>query len=262
MKIKQLIVPLIFIAFVMFSCKKEKLYADISKLKGTGVIEIGPHNVSGNIGKVFSKYIYVTAPNGRRIDIFGTSGVSDEQMEYAKSIFGHYFNSDGDVYKSTTKKIIANSLANKRSALVFFATQEEYEANIQKVGAVGYNVQDLYASESLNSGNRDASYEEILHLVHNYGIAPTLHEYQYRLQKANDNAIANGLYSPASDLPKADYEDEYFAAIMDCYLGLWVGTSGTMYGEYKPTSKQEMLTQDPDGYQLIRDLFGDIEPVQ
>lgn len=247
----------------IFSCKKEKLYNDINELTGTGVIEINSSNVSGNIGEIFSKYMYITAPNGKRIHIFGTSGVSDVQMEYAKKIFNHYFTTDGELYNSSSKQIIANSMGNKHTALVFFDTQQQYEANIGKVSSLGFNVQDLYASESLNSGNRDASYEEILHLVHNYGIAPTLFEFQHRLQQANDNAITNKIWTPWGDLPKADYEDEYFAGLMDTYIGLWEGTGSSFgAGSYTPSTKEEMKTIDPDGYKLIRDLFGDITPVQ
>jgi len=261
MKKKHFLIGLIFMV-VVSSCVKEKLYSELSDLYGTGVIEIGTHNVSGNIGEIFSKYVYTTAPNGGRIEIFGTSGVSDDQMIYAREIIEQYLTIDGLIYKQKHKEIIANSLANKRSAIVFWDTESQYEDNIDKVSAIGYNVQDLYATESWGSGNRDASYEEILHLVHNYGIAPTLFEYQSRIQKANDDAIKSGLWSPWGDLPKADFDDEYFAAAMDCYLGLWKGQGGTMGGTYKPSSRAEMKDQDPVGYKLILDLFGEIEPVR
>lgn len=246
----------------LFSCKKEELYSDISSLSGTGVIDIGTHNVSGNIGEVFSKYMYYVTPNGGRINIFGTSGVSDDQMMYAREILDQYLTIKGDVYHTVHKEIIANSMSNKETALVFFDTQAQYEDNIRKVANLGYNVQDLYATESWDSGNRDASYEEILHMVHNYGISPTLIEFQAALQIANDDAISSGLWSPWGDLPSADYDDEYLAALMDCYLGLWDGQGGTMGGSYTPSNRTEMLAQDPVGHQLILDLFGEIETVR
>jgi len=243
------------------SCTKEKLYSDLKSLDGDGVIEIGSHNVHGAIGKTFSKYIYVTAPNGGRVEIFGTSGVNDEQMVYARDILNQYLTIEGDVYG--TKEYVANSMANKKCALVFWDTEEQYEDNIGKVSIVGYNVQDLYATESWGSGNRDASYEEILHMVHNYGIAPTAPLFQDALQKANDDAIAKGVWNPwGDDLPKSDFEDEYFAALMDCYLGLWENMGSTMYDAYTPSSKTEMQEVDPVGYKLIRDVFGDIERVR
>ncbi len=261
MKKIHFLIGLIFIV-ALSSCGKYILYSELSDLSGTGVIEIGPHNVSGNIGKIFSKYVYTTAPNGGRIEIFGTSGVSDDQMIYAREIIEQYLTSDGLIYKQKHKAIIANSLANKRSAMVFWDSEDQYEANISKVSGIGYNVQDLYATESWDSGRRDASYEEILHLVHNYGISPTLFEYQSRIQKANDDAIKSGLWKPWGDLPKADFDDEYFAAAMDCYLGLWEGQGATLGGAYKPSSRAEMQDQDPVGYKLILDLFGEIEPVR
>jgi hypothetical protein len=255
---------LIFLfAIVAFACSKKKLYSDLNHLKGDGVIEIGSHNVRGAIGKVFSKYVYTTAPNGGRIEIFGTSGVSDDQMLYAREILVQYLTCEGAVYKKKHKDIIANSMANKKCAMVFWDTQEQYESDMSKLTFSGYNLQDLYATESWGSGNRDASYEEILHLVHNYGIAPTLFSYQSALQKANDDAIDKGIWKPwGGDLPKADFEDEYFAAVMDCYLGLWDGQGSTMDGSYSPSNKDELKKTDPVGYKLIVDLFGDIKPVR
>ncbi|MCT4603374.1 MAG: hypothetical protein N4A59_10790 [Marinifilum sp.] len=247
------------------SCSKEELYNDLDTLTGEGVIKIDQSKVSGKIGRVFSKYAYIEAPNGGKIAIFGTSGVSDEQMIYAKKIMKQYLDIEGDLYKSGHKEIIANSLANKRAALTFWDDQNQAEEHLDKISTLGYSMQDLYATESLNSGSRDASYEEILHLVHNLGIAPTLFKYQQRLQKANDAAIKKGIWHPgrdSDDLPESDFDDEYFAAIMDCYLGLWEGKGATMGGEYQPSSKKELKTMDPAGYQLIRDLFGDIMPVK
>jgi len=251
----------IFLITVLLSCCKKELYSDLGKLSGEGVIEISSDNVSGKIGKIFSKYVYTTAPNGRRIEIFGTSGVSDKKMLYARDILEQYLKIEGNLYKNKHKEIIANSMANKRSAMVFWDTEQQYENNMSKLLLSGYNLQDLYATESLGS-ERDASYEEILHLVHNYGIAPTLFEFQSKLQKANDDAISKGLWNPSSDLPKADYDDEYFAALMDCYLGLWEGKGGTMGGEYIPSSKDEMINKDPIGYKLIKELFGDIKTIK
>ena len=140
---------ILLLLIVSIACNKEELYSDLEKLSGEDVIEIGTHNVSGNIGEIFSKYVYTKAPNGRRIEIFGTSGVTDEQMLYARDILEQYLTSDGTVYKRKHKEIIANSMANKRSAMVFWDTEEQYSDNIIKVEYLGYSVQDLYATESL-----------------------------------------------------------------------------------------------------------------
>lgn len=252
---------ILLLLIVSIACNKEELYSDLEKLSGKDVIEIGTHNVSGNIGKIFSKYVYTKAPNGRRIEIFGTSGVTDEQMLYARDILEQYLTSDGTVYKRKYKEIIANSMANKRSAMVFWDTEEQYSDNIMKVEYLGYSVQDLYATESLGMF-RDASYEEILHLVHNHGITSTLFNFQGELQKANDDALSRGIWKPWEGLPKADYDDEYLAALMDCYLGLWDGLGPTFWGAYEPSSREEMKTLDPIGHQLILDLFGDIQQVR
>jgi len=256
-------IHILLLIITLASCGKEKLYSDLESLSGSGVIEIGENNVRGKIGEVFSKYTYTTAPNGGRIEIFGTSGVADDQMLYAREILEEYLYSEGKAYLRKHKEFIANSMANKRTALAFWDTEEQYESEMIKVSHAGYNLQDLYATESWGSGNRDASYEEILHLVHNYGIEPTLFAYQEKLQRANDDAISKGLWTPWEDeLPESDFDDEYFAALMDCFLGLWEGQQGTMNGTYKPSSRAEMKIQDPVGYQLIIDLFGNILPVR
>ena len=250
----------VFLFFsIFFSCSTD-VHFDLEKLSGEGVIRIDSDNVSGKIGKVFSKYVYYTAPNGKRINIFGTSGVSDQQMIYAKKILIQYLTIDGEKYKRKHKKLIANSMANKKAAMSFFDTQEMAEKKLGEIIFTGFNFQDLYATESYGSTDRDASYEEILHLVHNYGIDTTLKEYQDRVQKANDSGIKNEIWNPSTeDLPVADYDDEYLAAVMDCYLGLWKDKTSTMEGEYKPFTKENLKQYDPEGYQLIVDLFGDIQ---
>ena len=254
----------IVVILLLVSCtKNSETYSNLEALTGKGVIKIGSHNVAGPIGEIFLKYIYVTAPNGKRIEIFGTAKVTDKQMVYARDILNQYLTISGKVYGS--KKYVANSMANKKAALVFWDSEEQYEDNMIKLAFTGYNLQDLYATESIDSGNRDASYEEILHLVHNYGIAPTAPLFQKRLQQANDDAIAKGLWIPrsgADDLPEADFDDEYFAAIVDCYLDLWKGKGGTMGGAYKPSSRAEMQKQDPVGYQLVVDMFEGIKLIK
>ena len=53
----------------------------------------------------------------------------------------------------------------------------------------------------MNSSERDATYEEILHFVHGFGIQLAAPGMQNAIEDAMAEAIANEYYNPLSDLP-------------------------------------------------------------
>ena len=63
----------------------------------------------------------------------------------------------------------------------------------------------------MNSSERDATYEEILHFVHGFGIQLALPGMQMAIESAMDAAIENDYYNPLFDLPEEDYDEEYLA---------------------------------------------------
>ena len=84
------------------------------------------------------------------------------------------------------KSAIANAMADRKATMVFFNTEPDLRKAFQGPlrGATDLNMQDLRANENpaegdddyMNHITRDASFEEIWHLVHDNGIKQVLPE--------------------------------------------------------------------------------------
>ena len=113
----------------------------------------------------------------------------------------------------------------------------------------------------MNSSERDATYEEILHFVHGFGIQIALPAMQAALETAMGEAIQNNYYMPLWDLPEEDYDEEYFAMGLESYFGLWShdpsnnGFCGD--SEYPFITREEMSLGDPLLYGIISEFFGE-----
>ena len=247
----------LLLVFTFCSCSKEHLITtlqeiDISKSKNQ-VVPI-PENFEQSINEVFSKYTKVTAPNGRPIHIFAQNNVPDEKIARARNILKMYLTPVKNSKYGTAKFFVANSMADRNAALVFFNTSDSYEEGMSKLGSIPFNTQDLYATESYLEGqiqgSRDATYEEILHMVQDYGITPTLPLYQKEIQEACDESVANDIYKPPGELPKLDYDQEYLATVWDAYIDLWKENASTNE-EYPYSSREEVKEKDPKGYAMV-----------
>ena len=113
----------------------------------------------------------------------------------------------------------------------------------------------------MNSSERDATYEEILHFIHGYGIQIALPAMQAAIETAMNEAIENNYYNPIWDLPLEDYDEEYLAMGLESYFGLWAhNPSGDGFcgdEEYPFINRQEMEVGDPDLYNVILGFFGE-----
>ena len=137
-----------------------------------------------------------------------------------------------------------------------------------------------YASYCTNLGrnaDRDAAYEEILHLVQAQGIAPNSN-YQALQQQIDARALSlyqdhkagrNAVWRPEEDTWQewlgddvnsatigTTYSHEYFAAAFEAYMGL-AQHNGTGLDGYQALTRQAMDTQDPDAKQWISQFFHD-----
>ncbi|MCH4896463.1 hypothetical protein E0494_07105 [Marinilabiliaceae bacterium JC040] len=250
----------LIIFFTCISCNKEEIINELSDIdisqSSNGIVEV-PKKTKDVLKGYFTKYTYVKAQNGRPIHIFAQSLVDDEKIIRARNILKMYITDLSNSEYGNTKFFIGNSMADRNAALFFFNSQKSYEDSISDLRFVPFNYQDLYGTESILEGSpiyidnntRDASYEEILHLVQDYGISPTLPLFQEELDNATEEAVRNNVYNPPSELPKADHDQEYFASIWDSYLGAWEHSNNP---EYKYNSRESLKKYDPKGYQIIK----------
>ncbi|MEA1973960.1 MAG: stalk domain-containing protein [Bacillota bacterium] len=229
--------------------------------------------------KYYSKYIQYMAPNGKPITIVAHDKVSDEQVLKAYNQLSFYLEDFG-AYK---KGPIANKMAENGAVLVM-PNGADRESDIPEKALQG---QPLYQMEVPTVGSkwytkndyehRDAAYEEILHMVHDYGIGTksnpgALPKLQDEIYKAMKNSMPTnksdwgkkGLWGLDSkdwllELEKeGSLEQEYLASVVDSYYGLWAAfteNDGGMWGIYTSKTREDIKKNDPMGYKIVSEFL-------
>jgi len=273
---KKIFLGLIFI----FSCSNDN---SENQLIGQANPELGIENIiPTSLGKEYSanfnRYTKVITPNGGKIHIVAQSNLSDEQIVRARSTLEHFLkNYPGSKY-GNNKSELANKMAENGAILTLLNGQDDgnnpvevngqalFENEIQVEGHPWYINQDY-------NNHRDATYEEILHLVHDYGIGidghnsfpGTMPKYQSEIRQAQKNALSTNLWGIGADRWINELADEnsltqeYLAALIDSYYGLWGGWTDSnthgMWGIYVAKTRNEIFLEDPVGGEIMNNKF-------
>ena len=273
---KKIFLGLIFI----FSCSNDN--SDNQQI-GQANLELGIENIiPSNLGKEYSanfnRYTKVLTPNGGKIHIVAQSNLSDEQIVRARSTLEHFLkNYPGSKY-GNNKSELANKMAENGAILTLLNGQDDgnnpvevngqalFENEIQVEGHPWYINQDY-------NNHRDATYEEILHLVHDYGIGIDGHnsfpgampKYQSEIRQAQKNALSTNLWGIGADRWINELTDEnsltqeYLAAHIDSYYGLWGAWTDSnthgMWGIYVAKTRNEIFLEDPVGGEIMNNKF-------
>jgi len=240
---------------------------DISQSR-YGVVPL-PESLGKTLNGLFSKYTKHIAPNGKPIHIFAQSGVSDLQVVRAREILKyHLTDAPGSQYGSD-KVALANRMADVRATLMYTDTEIKSFAMRPILRDSKLRLQDLYATESPVEGcyeyihnkgkpgerfTRDASYEEIMHLVHGKGLMDVLPEYHKEIAEADKAATAAGIYNYGRPSPH-----EYIITGFDLYFGLWdhnpQGDGKSFGDEYDFNTKEAMKAGDRSLYDLVEKFW-------
>lgn len=226
----------------------------------------------------FNRYTKVTAPNGKPIHIVAQDQLTDEQIIRARSVLAFYLtNYEGSLYGSD-KSAVANKMADNGAILALLnGADGENPVGNQVTG------QPLYYSEIQTEGgswymnqnyeHRDATFEEILHFVHDNGIGVdgnssfmgVLPAYQSAIRTAQQNALSNNLWGmgQTSWIKELTQENslsqEYLASVIDSYYGLWgaykESSTNGMWGFYVGKDRADQQKDDPMGYALVGQFF-------
>ena len=273
---KKIFLGLIFI----FSCSNDN---SENQPIGQANPELGIENIiPSNLGKEYSanfnRYTKVVTPNGGKIHIVAQSNLTDEQIVRARSTLEHFLkNYPGSEY-GDNKSELANKMAENGAILTLLNGQDDgnnpvevngqalFENEIQVEGHPWYINQDY-------NNHRDATYEEILHLVHDYGIGIDGHnsfpgampKYQSEIRQAQKNALSTNLWGIGADRWINELTDEnsltqeYLAALIDSYYGLWGGWTDSnthgMWGIYVAKTRNEIFLEDPVGGEIMNNKF-------
>jgi len=234
-----------------------------------GIVDL-PDDVDPLFLSVASRYTHVETPNGDVIPFLIQDAYTDAQIIHARKILSYYLENIPNSTYGSNKTQMANAIGSSNAILFLLNDEDEYEnPDLEALIDAGVNGQDLLAMEVfpqgsqayMSSNERDASYEEILHFVHGFGIQFAMPSMQNEILAAMENAMENNFYNPLNDLPEEDYDEEYLAMGLECYFGLWAhnpngdGFSGDE--EYGFITREAMMEGDPDLYNIIHGFFGE-----
>ncbi len=237
--------------------------------------------LGGNYGEYYNKYIDYIAPNGKPIRIVAADKVTDEQMLKAYNVLSFYLSDTKDYSKTA----VANAVADK-GAVLNMPNGADGDGNMPDAALIG---QPLYQMETPVAGgawyqqndysHRDASYEEIFHMVHDYGIGTTqnpgaLPELSQKIKSGLDAALpkdkadwgGKGLWGLGSkdwliSLSKeGSLEQEYIVSGIDSFYGLWEAYTESdkgMWGMYIPKNRADVKAKDLPAYQIITSFIGE-----
>lgn len=244
-----------------------------------GIVPLS-ENVPQVFRDVFVKYTKILAPNGKSIHILAQDGWTDDQVKKGRNVLEFILTDFSGSEYGNDKSAVANAMANRKAAMVFFNTEPELrEAMKGPLGKVtDLSMQDLRANECpaegdddyMNHITRDASFEEIWHLVHDYGVKQVLPDMIAEMRTANDTAAEKGWRAWPEDEPD-EHPNEYVGVLIDNYYDLWtvrprlyegraiapedVPEGQSHFGRYFAGSRARMKELDPAGYALVQKFF-------
>ncbi|MEM7352778.1 MAG: hypothetical protein AAF657_18430 [Acidobacteriota bacterium] len=236
---------------------------DISQ-SPNGVVPLPP-TVDPVFSNIFDRYTKIVAPNGEAIHFLIQDQVTDEMAARAREVMRFYLTDAPGSEFGADKTAVANSMGSLEAALVYFNTEAAAQQALNgPLGNANIFGQDLYATESVVEGSaayldntiRDATLEEVFHLVHGAGIQPVLPAYHAEMTAAKDAAKAAGNWTPPPGLPIADEVFEYIISVIDVYYGYWAhdpdGNGTSFGGEYAFHTRAAVLAGDPAGVASMR----------
>ncbi len=218
-----------------------------------------------------------------------TNGIT--KIQYVKNIIRSYLQR----MPEGGKEVIVQ-LKKNQPMLLLFSSFEDFEKafggeaenffeELTRARDGNFNAQDLYAEETFVSHNeskglgaegvRNAALEEILHLIHNYGITPAYPQWQKRLDAATARALKNkmlvwedknkdGIGDDENALPRGDLDDEYLTEAVEAYYDQRGGAGYVRSSALCPSpscAKEETLKmlQNKHGeiYALIQEMLGE-----
>ncbi|MCG8611170.1 MAG: hypothetical protein MI864_11590 [Pseudomonadales bacterium] len=247
--------------------------------KVTGITTTFPDSLANTYQSQFNRYTSVLADNGEAIHIVAQSSLSEGQIIRARNVLVHFLTDySGSTYGSD-KTDITRKMAENGATLLLLNGRDDgsnsaaeldgqplYEEEIQVEGDTRYINQQY-------DDHRDATYEEILHMVHDYGIGidgdnslPGVRpNYQAEIRSAQTNALSSGLWGIDAEDWIAELQaensltQEYLAAVIDVYYGLWGAWTESndtgMWGLYRAKVRADIATNDPQGQSLLENRF-------
>jgi hypothetical protein len=189
-----------------------------------GIVPL-PENVPSAFTDIFSKYTKIIAPNGRPIHFLAQDDWTDDKIIKARNVMEHILTDYPGSKYGSHKAAVANAMSDSKATMTLYNTAvDARKAREGLSGAMDLSLQSMWANEIpcegdddyMNHITRDATYEEVLHLVQR-SIKTALPEFQAEITAAHAAYAAAGKYTP----PESHNNPiEYYAQQLDVYLDL------------------------------------------
>ena len=268
--IYRVMLPLIAVVFTVTTAHAQKVtLPDIDTSGSPNGIVSFPFGTPSLFTDLFSTYTKVMAPNGKPIHFLIQDEWPEDEIIKVRDVMEHMLADFPDSRYGNDKSPVSNAMSDTKSTMLLFNSPENSRAAQQ--GPLGNNtdlaLQSMWTKETVVEGTddymdhitRDASYEEVLHLVQRRGIMNGLPKYQVEIEAAH---VAAAIDSNSI---------EYFAQEFDVYYDLWAiqpkrwegadarpgqFPEGTAHGGSNPANtRARLLEVDPTAYELVTSFF-------
>jgi len=158
------------------------------------------------------------------LNFYATQGVDPRKVDYAASIASALLLKDrerggpitSEVEKAGASMIIFKNFEERNTAIEFYMHSDDFRGQDLQDEEI---IPDYFRLGGPVDMRRDASIEEITHLIHDGGIFAAYPDVQARLEKASYAAIDNKLYRPWDGLPEDSFSHEYLTIGLEIYYG-------------------------------------------
>ncbi|MCP4048157.1 MAG: hypothetical protein GY732_19450 [Gammaproteobacteria bacterium] len=168
--------------------------------------------------------IFTQRKSASGLGFYATAGVDPTKVEYASKIASALLVKDrknggpvtAHVEKAGASMVIFKNFEERNTAVEFWMHAGDF---------VGQDLQDeeiipdYFRLGGPVDMRRDASIEEITHLIHGGGIIPAYPQLQKRLEKATMAAIEDKLFRPWDGLPEDSFSHEFLTIGLEIYYG-------------------------------------------
>ena len=242
-----------------------------------------PDDFPDDVRDNFDRYTQVIPPNGKPINLFAQSDLTDIQITHARDTLVFFLTDVPGSQYGADKSAVANQMGeNEATLMILNGAHENDDFPLDEA-------QSLFEEELVVPGSdwyidnnfehRDATFEEIFHLVQDAGIGIDGHNsqpgvlpaYQQDIRAATNNATDDfqiwPIDAPYDSAVMDEFESifdlnnhtqEYIAVVIDSYYGLWGPydeADGGMWGSYIAKTRADVVAKDPMGLELIEQFL-------
>ncbi len=217
----------------------------------------------------FTKYTWHPARSGKEVHILAQRLVTDAQLAHVRDVLA------ACVAPSSLcdKDAMLDEMAHAGAVICVFNSERERRRSraCRRFAKLRLCDQNLYRDEVIVSGSaehargeRDATWEEVLHNVQNFALRAACPQVQRELDLALAAALGAGTYFPDPDYLSLEIvTQEYFALGAEAYFGMWehLKPGQVAGGELTLYSRALLVDGDPALHALVAGFFPGVTPV-